>query len=382
MVDSSLKKRVNESSVDYERRIFNLKPLYDLTWDEVAVILNEELGYNYSSSKYRKDSYRFDEGLFNQVDTQLLEVQKEKMKIRDERTQINALIRNASREEFLKEVAIEAAQAAAAIKPLTFPKAIEKSDGNEAILCIGDWHYGLEVDTYYNKFNPAVARNRVGLLTFKVINLIEKESVTKLHVVNLGDMISGRIHLPLRINSRIDAVDQTIEVSELLCDFLNELSSHCKIEYHSVLDNHSRVEPNKEKSLNAESFARIIDWHLDTRLHDNENIEFVDNIISKDIATFNVFNHKVVAVHGDRDPQSRIISQLCGYGQEHYDLILSAHVHHFTANEDNETEFFCNGSLIGTDDYAEGLRLNSHPSQLMFISTPDNVTECIYKIKL
>ena len=70
------------------------------------------------------------------------------------------------------------------------------------------------------------------------------------------------------------------------------------------------------------------------------------------------------------------------YLQNHIDLIVSAHMHHFSADENNFTEFYCNGSLIGQDQYASSLRLNSKPSQLMFIVTPDNVSEVIYKIKL
>ena len=195
-------------------------------------------------------------------------------------------------------------------------------------------------------------------------------------------MISGRIHLPLRINSRIDAVQQTIEVSEILAEFLSELSNYTNIIYQSVLDNHSRVEPNKKESIQTESFARIIDWYLKERLKNNLNFYFMENKFSEDIAIFDVLDHIVVAVHGDKDPQRGIIEKLNSYLGGHVDLILSAHRHHFSADENNNTEFYCNGSLIGQDDFAESLRLNSRPSQLMFICTPENFSEVIYKIKL
>lgn len=63
-------------------------------------------------------------------------------------------------------------------------------------------------------------------------------------------------------------------------------------------------------------------------------------------------------------------------------MIISAHMHHFSADENSNTEFYCNGALIGQDDYANSLRLNSKPSQLLFIVTPDNVSSVIHKIKL
>ena len=50
------------------------------------------------------------------------------------------------------------------------------------------------------------------------------------------------------------------------------------------------------------------------------------------------------------------------------------------ADESNETIRFCNGSLMGSDDFSSNLRLNSKPSQLFIISSEDNVAECVYKI--
>ena len=65
-----------------------------------------------------------------------------------------------------------------------------------------------------------------------------------------------------------------------------------------------------------------------------------------------------------------------------YDLILSAHLHHFSADEKNETILISNASLMGTDDYAQSLRLNSKPSQNLIILGEDNPLECIYNIPL
>jgi len=62
-------------------------------------------------------------------------------------------------------------------------------------------------------------------------------------------LIAGRIHLTIRFNSRIDVITQTIEVSELLAEFIDELSTYVPIDYYSVIDNHSRLEPNKKDAL-------------------------------------------------------------------------------------------------------------------------------------
>ena len=44
----------DESLLEYQIRICSERVKLDLTWDEVAKILNEELGENYGESKYRK----------------------------------------------------------------------------------------------------------------------------------------------------------------------------------------------------------------------------------------------------------------------------------------------------------------------------------------
>ena len=67
---------------------------------------------------------------------------------------------------------------------------------------------------------------------------------------------------------------------------------------------------------------------------------------------------------------------------EHYDLVLTAHLHHFSADEQNETLVVSNGSLMGTDTYAANLRLSSKASQNLIIVTDDSVAEAIYRIVL
>lgn len=386
MSTDSLIKRPEETELEYKKRIYLYRDLYDLTWNDIADVINNELNYSYSADKYRKESYKILDKQASQLlqaEDKIFEYKKERVKLNDQRLQINALTRLVAREETFKEIAIEAASNISKNKIFDVPKNINvKNTEKKAILCIGDWHYGLDVDLFYNTYSVDIAVERITTLLNTVLIHLQEHSIDDLYVINLGDMISGRIHLPLRINNRIDTVQQTIEISEILAEFLNVLSEHTNVNYISVSDNHSRVEPNKKESLQTESFARIIDWFLEERLSNNKNIHFIENTFSEDFAIFNVFDHCVVAIHGDKDPQRGIVDRLNSYLQGHIDLLISAHRHHFTADENNFTEFYCNGSLIGQDQYSSDLRLNSKPSQLLFICTPENFSEIIYKIKL
>lgn len=386
-MNNKLDKLPSESIDEYCIRICELKEELDASWQDVADFLNDKLNYNYSKDRYRKKYGKITtENIetLGSIDEELLELKKEKIKLSEERTQINSLVRSISREETLKEIAIDIANTISSKKLLPRIKDanIIRNKDVKGILVLSDWHYGVEVSSYYNTYNTDVAKERIDKLLDESIRLIKNENISELFVLNLGDMISGIIHLPLRLNSRIDVITQTIEISEILSEFLSELTNYCKIKYGSVSDNHSRLDPNKKESLQVESFTRIIDWYLRKRLESNNYIEFLDNKFGDDICSFNIFDFKVLAVHGDKDPQKKILNQLINFTQEHYDLVLSAHKHHFFADEQNETELYSNGSLMGTDDYAIKLRCNNKPSQLLIVADKDNISRNIYKIKL
>ena len=368
---------------------------------DIQIMINREFGWHYSKDKYYKQFNRMllEQGIKELVHTESdvmynesvdefaelqNQIENEKIKLRDYRTQNRANVRLNARYESIKDLAREIAQEIGKEKPLEFKEIVQNESERVGVLAIGDWHYGLEVDEYWNMYSPDICATRVNKLYSQVKNIIEKENLSKLYVINMGDMISGNIHLQLRLSSRIDVVTQTIQVAELLAEFLKSLTDLIQVEYYAVSDNHSRIDPNKANSFKPETFARFIDWYIAARLGENKNFACYadENYFGDDIANFNVFNWNVVAVHGDRDPQKGIIDRLNGYIQEHIDLILSAHLHHFSADENNNTEFFCIGSLIGLDSYAAGLRLNSEPSQLMIIATPENITDVVYKIKV
>ena len=196
-------------------------------------------------------------------------------------------------------------------------------------------------------------------------------------------MIAGNIHLPIRLHSQQDIITQTIEVSELIANFLVNLARWVDINYYATLDNHSRIDANKKESIQLESLARITPWFLKERLKKWNCIQIFDNCLAPDIVSFKILNkYNVLAVHGDKDKPNTIIDRLTAFTGEHQDLICSAHYHHFKCEEQNRTMLISNGSLMGTDEFAMDLRLDSKPSQTMIICSDNNVCEQICKINL
>lgn len=363
--------------------IQNLR-LNGYTWGEIADLLNDTYDVELSADAYRKRCSRHNSATqFPCGEEQMsFNFDTEKLKARDYMTQANAYLRRASREETIKEIASDFAEKMGRVCNFDkLPKIIEKSN-KEAILCISDWHYGIEINNYNNVYNINIARQRVTLLLATVLDYLKKYDIKKLYVVNLGDMIAGRIHSQIKMESRIDSVSQIMEVSEIIAEFLHELSRVAVIDYYEVLDNHSRVEPNIKESLDLESLARITGFYLKQRMRDNPNITINDNQYGFDIATFDICGHSVAGVHGDKDKQKVVINSLTMYTHKFFDLILTAHLHHFSADEQNETIRISNGSLMGTDSFAQKLRLNSAPSQTLIIASKENVIETIHKINL
>ena len=347
-----------------------------LTWEEIADLMNSEFFLEHSESFYRKQ-YKLlnkDANAVRNIDTSLY-------KSRDELTQVNALYRRMSREDSIIEIAHDFASQMNDKKILDFDDS-NRMNSNPlvgGILMISDWHYGVEFDNYWNKYNPKICKERVSKLLSKVIDYIKMYNLSKLTVVNLADMIAGRIHLQLRLNSRIDVVTQIMEVSEILAEFLNKLSEYVDIDYYDVLDNHSRIEPNKKEAMQLESLARITKWYLRERL---PHITVHDNEMSESFATIDLLGHRVIAVHGDKDKPNTVAKDISTYTDSHVDMVCTAHRHHFACDETCKMVVVCNGTLMGTDDYAEDLRLSSTPSQNLIILTRENPIEAIHRIIL
>ena len=369
--------KINNKEYTFEEYIYELgckKDLQEYTWKDIAQIINNAFEVNWSADYYRKKFAAMQS--INNID-EYIEEKSERMKLSDVLVQTNANIRRLSREETIKEIAKEAAATISKNCPLLtdterFPFITSPSDGNIGILQLSDWHYGIDINSYYNEYNPQIAKDRLSDLLMQVIKIVKEQRLKKLIIVNLGDLIAGRIHLTIRFNSRIDVITQTIEVSELLAEFIDELSTYVPIDYYSVIDNHSRLEPNKKDALQLESLARITDWYLIERLKDNDSVFIGDNKYGLDIMTFSVFKWRFAGVHGDLDKLNNVVKNVSLMTRQNYDVILTSHLHHLTIDEENKTIVVSNPSLMGTDDLAEKMRKNSYAAQNLIIVSENN----------
>ena len=390
-----LTKSLDETNEQYFKRVYDYKRLYSpkFSFQQMADLIADETGVVNDRRTWAKKDHSYCEGFNTQGEQQpielmkelLVESQKEKYKASDERTQARAYMRRISREETLMEIGKLVAEAMSAKKILsTNTPPVETDSDKEAIIQISDWHLGIEVNNFVNVFNPEICVQRVQKLLDEVKSYLSRNPVKKIYLVNLGDLIAGRIHTTIRLESRYDVITQCIQASEILFEFINELTSIAPVEYYDCLDNHSRLEPIKADSLDLESLARIIPWHLKYRFENNANVNINHNIVDDDIIAFSAMDGKwtIGGVHGHKDKPGRVVDSLTMVTKINFDMILTAHLHHFNADEKNETLVVSNGSLMGTDKYAMDLRLTSKPSQNIILVSDKTPMEDIHRVVL
>lgn len=393
-----LSRKEDETLKQYQVRICTDKNKLGLSWNEVAKILNQESGDSYGESKYRKWFCAYLEGYqdaieesmsendyLNEIQDQILELKKEKIKLQDQRREYMNLVKNEARFEHIQSEIIKAVRELKREKPLTWNRNdyLLSSSSTEAGIILSDWHKGLFARNYWNNFDDNEFDKRVEKLITKTIKYCRIHSVNTLHVFSIGDLVNGLIHVTTRINATEDVVSQTMSVAEKLCEVLLELSKYIKnIKYYHCRGNHDRVTANKNDEIAKESFADIIMWYLKARLSHVPNIEFMKNYYDDEIINAYICNKKIFAVHGHRDKPSEVIQNLSLMTKVVPDFVFMGHYHHHHEKEVHGSKVIVNSSLSGVDSYAKEIRRTSNPAQKLLVFEQEEGLLCTYDIQL
>ena len=171
------------------------------------------------------------------------------------RSELNKHLKSISDQFLLKELIVEAISK---IEPLKYEFKDLQSGESEAVLLLSDWHRGQVSDNFFNKFNNEIFDERVEKLMNKTREYCLLNNIKTIHILTLGDMINGGIHVQTRIESQENLIEQTIGVTEALSHLFNNLSQEFNLELYFCRGNHDRVTPSKEEAMNGESFSDII----------------------------------------------------------------------------------------------------------------------------
>ena len=306
-------------------------------------------------------------------DEQRQELFKERQKLRDERTELNRLLRDDARVERLRDSIRDAIKSLDKLPKVSY-QGRATNPFKEAIAMVSDLHIGVEIDEYCNKYNLEIASKRMDKLAEDTIKYCKQNNVNRLNICNLGDAISGTIHTTLRIQQEFDAIEQVMQASELLAKYLNRIQEAApEIIYRSCTDNHSRVVADKHQSIENENFFRLIDWYLQERLH-NTKIKFANDNLSDNLGKFYLNNGKLVMfAHGHLENYNKVFQNFVGATEEYVHYALLGHYHSEKLKTFQNLRVYINGSIVGTDQYAESKRLYTKPSQTLLIFDDDNV---------
>lgn len=287
----------------------------------------------------------------------------------------------------MAEELVKVAQDLMKLKPLSqkSDKSSSSYSESEAVLVLSDWHYGMVADNVWNRYNTEIADLRIQRLMGRVEEKLSLHAISKLHIVVLGDMISGHIHNTCRIKSSEDTVDQLMHVSERLAELIAELGD-CVDDtvVYCTYGNHARVTPNLKESIHSDNLERIIPFWMKERLRHRSDIHFIEDN-AHEIIRIRPCGYEIAAVHGDLDAgkdAGLVLSKLYekNYGVS-MEYLITGHLHNSFIHENLGIEQIGVGCLCGSDEYAKNKRLFAKPSQTFLVFNTDGL-DSIHEIIL
>ena len=391
----STDRKNGESYISYVKRLTENKKEMDLDYQEWAKLICD---YDCSSDNGRKAYYivkRLVEKLDEEytelvassqthsqemVDELLLELELKKQELYKERVKLNDIksaMKREARPEARWEVAMDMLYSSISeLPPIKMKFATDDKGSNEASVLISDVHIGKGVDTPHNTYNLEIAKERLEKLATQVIHFAKLHQVGTLNIDFLGDLIENNIHISARVEQVCDLMEQVAYASEYLSQFVSMLAPHFNgIRLHSVAGNHDRNAPNYKESRECENFVRIIDTMIELRT----GLKFERSNVDTEIEVYTLKNgHTVALQHGHNVKNvDNLVKDTSFYLDMNIDFCHIGHFHNFKAVKGT----VCNGSVCGSDKYANKLRFNDKASQVLAVYYEDG-TQVLHNIIL
>lgn len=248
-------------------------------------------------------------------------------------------------------------------------------------------HCGAYVDNQFNSFNSDVLTNRLKKYLDEIINIKTTYNSENAYVILGGDMIHGLIHTNARIESKENVVQQIMLISDLVSNFVYELSKVFKyVEVHATVGNHGRAMSNKDESVSGENFDLLIPFTCKKELKSVENVCFKDNKLGSDIATFTVRGHSIYATHGDRDTPKNVVYHMTQFARKAGlplpDICYLGHRHQNGLTTVDDVKVIESGCVDGMDSYAIGCRLVGTPEQTVTVVTEKHRIKALCDIQI
>lgn len=397
----NINKLEGETELAYIMRLGTAKSegSLNMTWEQLAKVFNNNLresGTEWTESAYRKKyasmrkfGEEFGMGKAELNEDQMIELrrelEKEKVKLRDERNEYKRLIREEARKESYQEQFVRAIENAAKINCLDYDDYKKHDnqyiDSSAMIIPLYDLHAGIEIKNLWNVYNEDILKMRLNHYLDRIFEIKDRHSCLVAYVC-LSELLSGIIHPTLRIQNNQDLIDQFLIVTDYVCDFLAELSYRFENIYVYVAPgNHSRINAKKDQDLTHENMDNLLIPFLRAKMQNFGNISFYDNSVEQSMAVFPVYNINVCAIHGDKDTFENVADRINKFLRVRIDLIITGHKHTNQFKTDGDVKVVQSGCISGSDEYALNNRMRNRPEQAVCVITEEEGLDCIYDIK-
>lgn len=380
--------------------------LLDLRWTEIADFFNQtfrkdETEYRTESS-YRKKFKNYidakdmlvksgysesqDAGCqCSDIDNKIKELEKAKIKLRDERTDYQRSLReDARRESFIELVGRSMAKS---IEPFDYKMSPVVDSNEDMIVCLSDMHAGIEVSNWWNVYNTDILKKRLHKYLDEIRSVQQLHRCKMCYLVLGGDEISGIIHENLRLQNNENVIEQLKIAVTYIGEFIYTLQDWFEqINVYSVAGNHSRINPNKEEHLRGEELEEMISFCLRLQFVNNNKVNICDcmeNKIDNTVSAFKTRGDKLFyIVHGDKDTPSNVVKNLTLMSGQKPDGIIMGHRHHNAFDTEYSVKIIQCGCVVGTDDYCVDRRISGEPEQCVVITSKNRTVKCFYDIGL
>lgn len=400
-----IKRLENENEEQFLWRLGQAKDsgTLDLSWDEIADIMNREFREDeteyLSAAAYRKpyqQAKRFlESGVFDSIshDTYIEELRnaknearKERQKLFDERVALNKVLREEGRRESMLEIVRRAIDEHEFVEFDYKPAAVPDSE-NDLIIHLTDIHGGVTIDSAFNTFNFKVLAERLKKYLNEIYEIRNIYNAQNAYLILGGDLIHGITHLNGRIESKENVVVQIMKVSDLVANFIYELSKMFNfVEVHTTAGNHSRVTAKKEDTSYGENFDLLVPYYCKKELKNIMNVDFADNILGYDIATFVARGHTVYATHGDKDTPNNVVYHMTQFARKADlplpDLCFLGHRHTNGLTTVGDVKVIESGCVDGMDSFAIESRLVGSPEQMVAVISDKKCIKALCDIQI
>lgn len=365
--------------------------MYGLNNVEIGKLCNEAFEVDWDESAHRKKTQNYLKGYndakseIGTVDQQLqlmieenkLAAQvakKERLKLSTEKLEYAKFLREDARDELITE---KICNSIAVLPRLDIPNYIKPVHTNKSYLCcLADAHYGIEFQikdlfgNIINKYSPEIFEKRMWILFNRLVELIEKESITELNIWELGDGIQGILRLNSQLMKlRYGIIDSSILYANFLANWLNELSNYVRIKFQMVMDsNHNqlRICNAPKNSFSEENMSKTMLVLIKERLKDNPNITIIENPTGMNYGQLSTYT--ILGIHGEVKSLGNSINEFSRSLGTPLDYLIGAHCHHSNVKEvGSNSECLTVRSMIGVDPYGMSLNKTSNAGASLYV---------------